>query len=177
MKKIFLLLLLFVFKMSFGQENAIDKYFKDFQQKNSLDIVTVSSKMFTVFLESKQGKEKEELANVLKKLTGLKVISTNNPKNGIELYNSACALIPSTYETILTMKETDRNAGFFTKENTGGKITELVMVAFQWGRFLVVSVTGDIVLSDILKLSQNLDLQGLSDVQKQKVIQNKKRQD
>ncbi len=171
MKKIFLLALLFVFHKSFGQENAIDKYFKDFQQKNSLGIVTVSSKMFTVFLESKQGKEKEELSNVLKKLSGLKVLSTSTSKNGDELYNSACALMPNSFETILTIKETDRNARFFTKENAAGKIIELVMVAFQWGRFLVVSITGDINLNDILKLSQNLNLQGLGDVQKQKVLE------
>ncbi len=170
MKKIFIFLLLFAFKFSFGQDNAIDKYFKYFQQKNSLDMTSVSSKMFTVFLQSKEGKEKEELAVILKKLTGLKVLSKESPKNGMDLYNMACPLMPSDYETILTLKETDRNAKFYTKEDKGGKITELVMIAFQWGRFLVVTITGDINLNDILKLSQNLNLQGLGDVQKQKLL-------
>lgn len=158
MKKIIALLLILATKPSVGQENAVDKYFNDFSQKNSLDAAAVSSKMFTVFLENKEGKEKEELAAVLKKLTGLKVLSKNNPKDGTGLYNGACALLPGAYETILTLKETDRSARFYTKEAAGGKITELVMVAFQWGRFLIVSLTGDIVLSDILKLSQNLNL-------------------
>jgi hypothetical protein len=171
MKNIFLILLLFISQRVFAQENAIDKYFKDFQQANALDMTSVSSKMFGVFLQSKEGKEKEELATVLKKLTGLKVLSTNNPKNGKDLYNSACPLMPGDYETILTLKEADRNAKFYTKEDKSGKITELVMIAFQWGRFLVVSITGDINLNEILKLSQNLNLQGMSDVQQQKVLQ------
>ena len=168
MKTLFTLVLFLINGISFAQDNAIDKYFKDFQQKNSLDVTIVSSKMFTVFLESKEGKEKEELAAILKKLTGLKVLNKYGPKNGMELYNSACALMPADYETILTLNETDRNAKFYTKEDKAGKITELVMIAFQWSRFLVVSVTGDINLSDILKLSQNLDLQALNDVQKVK---------
>lgn len=168
MKTTFVLALLLVARFSFSQENAIDKYFKDFQQTNALDVTTVSSKMFTVFLESKEGKEKEALTAVLKKLTGLKVLNKYGLKNGVDLYNAACALLPSDYEVILTLTETDRNAKFYTKEDKPGKITELVMIAFQWGRFLVVSVTGDINLNDILKLSQNLNLQGLGDVQKQK---------
>jgi len=159
MKIITVFILLLVTQSALAQENAIDKYFKDFQKKNSLDVTTVSAKMFNLFLESKEGKEKEELSAILKKLTGLKFLNRYGPKNGMELYNSACALMPADYETILTLNDTDRNAKFYTKENKDGKINELVMVAYQWDRFLVVSVTGDIVLSDILKLSQNLDLQ------------------
>jgi len=161
---------MFVSTLAFSQDNAVDKYFKDFEQSNSLDKTSVSSKMFSVFIESKEGKEKEDLATILKKLTGIKVLSKEGPKNGVELYNSACTLMPSTYETIMTLKETDRNAQFYTMEDGSGKITELVMVAFQWGRFLIVSITGDINLNDILKLSQNLNLQGLGDAQKQKVL-------
>ncbi|MGB8192557.1 MAG: DUF4252 domain-containing protein [Chitinophagaceae bacterium] len=166
MKKLFALLLLFTVKFSFSQEMAADKYYKDFQEKHSLDMVSVSSKMFSVFLQNRQGKEKEELATILKKLTGLKVLSKDDSKNGLDLYNAAFPLMPADYETILIMKETDRKARFYTKEDKSGKITELVMIAFQWGRFLIVSITGDIDLNDILKLSQNLNLQGLDDVQK-----------
>ena len=165
MKKLFVLIFLIINFTGFAQDNAIDKYFREFQQKNSLDITTVSSKMFGAFLQNKEGIQKEELAAILKRLTGLKVLSTSAVKDGIALYNSACALMPKEFEAILTLNETDRNAKFFTLEKNG-KISELVMVAFQWGRFLIVSITGDIILTDIIKLSQNLNMQGLNEVQK-----------
>ena len=168
MKTVIGIVLLLLTKFSYSQENAIDKYFKEFQEKNSLEVTTVSSKMFTTFLDGKGEKEKQELGTILRKLTGLKVLNKYGPKNGLELYKTACSLMPVEWETILTLNETDRNAKFYTKENKEGKIIELVMIAFQWERFLVVSITGDIILSDILKLSQNLNLEGFSDMQKSK---------
>lgn len=171
MKINFLLILLITVNGLAAQDNAINKYFKDFQEINYLDAMTITPKMFTVFLEGKQGKEREELAVILKKLTVLKVIGKENPGDGIKLYNTACSLMPVHYEMIMALKETDRCVKFFTAADKAGKITELVMVAFQWSRFFVVDITGDININDIIKLSHDPAFQNLKDLQKQKLFQ------
>jgi hypothetical protein len=164
----FIIALMFFCVTAISQDNAVDKYFQPLQQKHALDVTAVSSKMFNLFLKNKQGKEKDELAAVIKKLDALKVLSKEKPSNGQELFNSSVVLMPKEYESILTIKERSRSAQFFTKENKSGQITELVMIAWQWGRFMIVSLTGDIDLNDISRLSQTLDMQGLHDLKKSK---------
>lgn len=145
-----------------AQGNAIDKFYKDYQQKYSLNVVSLSGKMLSLLIEDKSSKEKESLITIINKLTGLKMLSTNGPRDGNELFVAANSLLPKQYAIMLSMDETDRKVRCYTLENREGKITELVMVAWQWGRFLVISITGDIDLKEIYKLSKNFNFDGLS---------------
>lgn len=61
----------------------------------------------------------------------------------------------------MNLKEKDRNVQFYTNENKEGKISELVMIAWQWGRFLALSLTGDIDLNDISRAFTESQYPGL----------------
>lgn len=162
MQKMFFIVLMFSMQSLNAQNNAIDKYYKDFQNTHSLDVVTISNKMLPILVENKKGKEKDELTAIINKLTGLKMLSKSNPSNGGELFSSANSLLPKQYEVILTMNEKDRKVKCYTLDGSNGKISELVTVAFQWGRFIILSITGDIELKEIYKLTQNLNFSSLS---------------
>jgi hypothetical protein len=148
-----------------AQNNAIDKYYRDFQNKSSLDVVTISKKMLPLLIENKKGKEKDDLTIIINKLTELKMLSKTNPFDGDNLFSSANSLLPKEYESILAMNEKDRKVRCYTLESSSGKISELLMVAFQWGRFMVLSITGKIELNEIYKLTQSLNFGSLSQQQ------------
>jgi hypothetical protein len=157
---LFLLAMLFVQNIQ-AQNNAIDKYYKDFQQKNSLDVVTLSGKMLPLLIEDKKGKEKEELAAIINKLTAIKMLSRSKDENGAALFSSATSLMPKSYESILSIDASDRKVKCYSLENANGKISELVMIAWQWGRFMVLSITGDVDLNEIYKLTQSINFSNL----------------
>jgi hypothetical protein len=161
MKKLLTMMLLLSAGTVISQDNVVDRYFRDFEQKHTLEKAVISAKMISVLAEDKQGKEKQELTSILKKLTRLTLLRKTGLSNGLELYNLASRLMPAGYEMIITMKELDRNARFYTREEKGGKISELVMIAFQQGRFMLVSITGDINLAEIRRLTQKLNLGSL----------------
>ncbi len=168
-KKIFIVLL-FSVQQLYAQNNAIDRFYREYQQKYSLDVTSASGKLLPLLFEDKKGKEKEELLTIINKLTALKILSKNNPKNGNELFSSAISLVPKQYELILSIDETDRKVKCYTIESSNSKITELVMIAWQWGRFMILSITGDIDLKEIYKLTQNLNFENLSGTQKGNIL-------
>lgn len=163
MKKLFFLLMIFTVQNTFAQNNAIDKYYKDFQQKKSLDVISLASKMLPLLIDDKQGKEKAELTAILNKFTALKMLLTSKASNGNDLFTTANTLIPESYETLLSIDESDRKVKCYTLENSAGKISELVMIAWQWGRFMVMSITGDIDLKEIYRLTQSINFSGLNE--------------
>ncbi len=166
MKKLILIVFLFFVQQVYAQDNAIDKFYRDYQQKYSLDVVSISGKMLTLLIDHKKGKEKEELTAIINKLNGLKMLSKYNPKNGNDLFSSANLLLPKQFEIILSLDETDRKVKCYTAENKDGKIAELIMIALQWGRFMVLSVTGNLELTEIYRLTQNLNFDGLNEAKK-----------
>jgi hypothetical protein len=166
MKTVILVFVLFSVQQLCAQNNAIDKFYRDYQQKYSLDVVSVSGKMLPLLIDDKKGKEKEELTAIINKLSGLKMLSKSNPKNGNELFSSASSVIPKQYEVILSLDEADRKVKCYTLEDKSGKISELVMVAWQWGRFMVLSLTGNIDLKEIYRLTQNLNFADLHEAKR-----------
>jgi hypothetical protein len=170
MKTVILVFVLFSVQQLCAQNNAIDKFYRDYQQKYSLDVVSVSGKMLPLLIDDKKGKEKEELIMIINKLSGLKMLSKSNPKDGKDLFSSATSVIPKQYEVILSLDEADRKVKCYTVENKDGKITELLMVAWQWGRFMVLSLTGNIELTEIYRLTQSINFEGLDKAKKANIL-------
>ncbi len=166
MKRTIFIILLFSVQHLYGQNNAVDEFYRDYQHKYSLDVITLSGKMLPLLIDHKKGKEKEELTSIISKLTALKMLLKNNPKDGNDLFLSATSLLPKQYVIILLLNETDRKVKCYTLESKDGKITELVMVAWQWGKFMVLSLTGDIDLKEVYKLARSVDFEGLKRTQK-----------
>lgn len=157
---VFILAMLAAQQYCYAQETAIDKYYKSFQQQHTLSVASLSSSMLPLLIEDKKGKEKEELQAILSKLRGLKILTKTNPANGNELFASANSLIPKLYESVFSITEPDRKVKCYTLTDHRGTITELVMIAWQWDRFMLLSITGDVDLKGIYRLIQVLDFSG-----------------
>lgn len=150
-----------------AQENAISKFFAKYQSDESFSQVTVSSKMFSLFtnLEVEKPEDKEVL-NAISKIKGLRILGKENTRDSRALYKEAMSMIPvKEYEELLTVRDKDKDMKFFIKES-GGKISELVMVMGGNEEFMVLSIFGEIDLKQISRIGRKMDVEGLKNLEK-----------
>ncbi|MEJ1241355.1 DUF4252 domain-containing protein [Chryseolinea sp. T2] len=146
---------------AFGQD-AISKFFTKYQADESFSQVTVSSKMFGLFtnMEADTPEDKEVL-NAISKLKGLRILAKENTSDARGLYKEAFALIPmKEYEELMSVRDKDKDMKFMIKES-GGKISELLMVMGGTDDFMVMSLFGEIDLKQISRIGKKMNVSGL----------------
>jgi hypothetical protein len=74
-------------------------------------------------------------------------------------------MIPAKeYEELMSVRDKDKDMKFFIKES-GGKISELVMVAGGNEEFMLLSIFGEIDLKQISKISKKMNIDGLENLE------------
>lgn len=170
MKKIFLILIFSVAALGAqAQNDAISKFFVKYEDDMSFTMVNITSRMFGLFtdLEVKNQEDKEVL-DAISKLKGLKILVKEKADNARALYKEANVLIPKVeYDELMTIRDEDKNMRFLVKEKSG-KISELLMLMGGEKEFFILSLVGDIDLSQIANLSRKMDIDGLENLEKLK---------
>lgn len=150
-----------------AQNDAIAKFFTKYQNDETFSQVTVSGKMFSM-MANLDGDTPEEKAmiNSISKIKGLKILSKSEARNSRELYKEAISMIPSKdFEELMSVRDKDKDMKFFTKES-GGKISELVMVMGGNEEFMVMTIFGEIDLKDISKIGKSVNIEGMENLDK-----------
>lgn len=155
-----------------AQNDAIAKFFTKYQSDESFSQVTVSGKMFSMMANIDGNTEEEKaMINSISKIKGLKILSKSEARNSRELYKEAISMIPTKdFEELMSVRDKDKDMKFFTKES-GGKISELVMVMGGNEEFMVMTIFGEIDLKEISKIGKSVNIEGMENLDK---IQDKK---
>lgn len=150
-----------------AQDNAISKFFTKYQNDESFSQVTISSKMFSLFTNMEVEKpDDQEVLNAISKIKGLRILGKENTRDSRALYKEAMAMIPQKeYEELMTVRDKDKDMKFFIKES-GGKISELLMVMGGNEDFMVLSLFGEIDLKQVSKIGRKMDVDGLKNLEK-----------
>lgn len=167
MKKIFTFaLLMFAANAVFAQD-AISKFFTKYQDDESFTQVLISSKMFSMFTNMEvESKEDQEVLNAISKLKGLKILAKENTSDARKLYKEAYSMIPlKEYEELMSVRDKDKDMKFYVKE-TGGKISELLMVMGGADDFMIMTLFGEIDLKQVSRMGQKMDVKGLENLEK-----------
>jgi Domain of unknown function (DUF4252) len=167
MKKLAMGLMMTVVSVAaLAQENAISKFFSKYQDDESFSQVTISSRMFGLFTNMDvQKPEDKEVLNAISKIKGLRILGKENARDSRALYKEALAMIPQKeYDELMTVRDKDKDMKFFIKES-GGKISELVMIMGGNDGFMVLSIFGEIDLKQISKIGQRMDVDGLKQLE------------
>jgi len=148
-------------------QDAISKFFSKYQADETFSQVTVSSKMFGLFtnMEADTPEDKEVL-EAISKLKGLRILAKQDARNARTLYKEAFALIPTKeYEELMSVRDKDKDMKFMIKES-GGKISELLMVMGGNEEFMVMSLYGEIDLKQISRIGKKMNVSGLEHLDK-----------
>jgi len=167
MKKIIVLIVIVAGANSAFAQDAISKFFTKYQNDESFSQVTVSSKMFSLFtnMEATTPEDKEVL-EAISKLKGLRILGKENTSDARALYKEAFSLIPKNeFEELMSVRDKDKDMKFYIKES-GGKISELVMIMGGTQDFMVMSLFGEIDLKQVSKIGHKMNVDGLEKLEK-----------
>lgn len=144
-----------------AQSPAFVKFYDKYAANTSFTQVSVTSKMFSLFTEMEGTDEEEkQLMEVMGKLKGLKVLAADSISNGKKYFTEAAGAIKGTYEELMTVKNASEDIQFMIIES-GGKISELLMLVGSDSKFFIMSLYGEIDLKQISKLSGAMRIQGM----------------
>ena len=156
-------------------QSPVDKVFDKYAGQDGFTTVNISKEMFQMLMQMGKGDGKDtsitEMKNMMEQLTGLKVLTFNFDSTkmvrAVSIYNEFAAVFPSgTYKELMTINEGRQNIRFMTKQDAGGKINEMVMLMKDKTEVAVLSLTGNIDLSTVSKLSKGMNIHGMEGLRK-----------
>ena len=185
MKKLILIIAIVVAPiMSFGQQSVFDK-FEDMQGVSS---VVVNQKMFKMLADiqiSVDDPEANELLAMIEKITSLKVLTTGDENISKQMNESVAKYLKTAnLQELMRMKDGDQTVNFYVKEGKDDNhVKELLMFVNGLKELtkgqdvtingkkreietVVLSLTGDIDLKQISKLTSKMNIPGGQQLEK-----------
>ncbi len=170
MKRVIIISLISV--MAIGQswaqgKDAISRFFSKYAEDESFTVVTVTKKMFSLFADIEPGDpDEKEVLEAISKIDGLRVLALEDDSlRAPQVYKEAKSLIPTKeYEELMTVRHDGMDMRFMIKDSNG-KITELLMIGGGKKNFFIMSLVGDIDLSQISKLSGKMKIDGFENLE------------
>ena len=162
--KINKIILVAVLVMS-GWIASAQSQFDKFEDIDGVTSVVVTQKAFS--LMSKIGSESdEEYMELIKNIESLRVFATESAEVALQMEKAAASYLKSAnLEKLMTVKEEGSNIAIYVRE---GKSEDYVKELFMFVRdsektsqeSVIISLTGDINLNQIAKLTEKMDLPG-----------------
>lgn len=167
MKKLFLLCSVICLTMMVkAQSGAVDEMFSKYSEKPGFTVVTISSKMFSLF--ASKDNENKDADNVINKLKSIKILSVEDSllNKNLNFYTELSKKLDlSVYEELMVVKEGPDITKFLIKQ-TGNIITELLVVTGGPSGNSLISIKGELNLKNISDLSKSIDIQELKGLDK-----------
>lgn len=175
MKKIIILIFLSVVSLSLkAQQNPLARFFDKYEPDTSFTIINISPKMFNMFSKVNMNTkdiQAQQIMDVAKKLTGLRIITKSNARNSMQLFREASNMLPSSMEELMTIRDHGTDLKFLVDQDKNGIIHTLVMLAGGADQFFAMSLTGNINLNEVSKIAGDMNIQGFDQL---KNVNNKK---
>jgi hypothetical protein len=153
-------------------QSIMDNLFEKYSGTEGYTSVYISKYMFDMFRSDKpaQKADEEELAEVISKLEGIKILVTDDDPSTpipVDLYREIMKIIPSSsYKEIMVVKEKDQDIKFFVRENKDKRVAELLMVIGGLDQSVLISIVGDIDMKNISKLAKTMNVEGMENLEK-----------
>src|SRR5690242_19047475 len=127
---------------AWAQETALSRFFHKYENDTSFTVITISPRMFNMFSKVQTGDaESQEILEVAKKLTGLRILVKENARNGMQLFKEASSQLSREYEELMTVRDKEDDLRFLVKEAPNGNIRELIKLIGSPGEFFALSLT------------------------------------
>ncbi len=175
MKKLILIILTVLFAGSVQLVNAQDsptnKLFEKYSGKDGFTTVSISKDLFGLFANvNSDDPDAKEMKDMMSKLNGIRVLMLENKdgadKSTMENFKNELSKIKTdNYSDLMTVKESGQEVKFLIKKK-GENIGELLLLINSGDEVGFVSITGDIDMNTISKLSKSMKFDGMENLQK-----------
>ena len=166
MRHIITLVILLLVGTSYGQEDAITKYFNQYRDDDRFTMVSINKKMFELIANVAEEDVDNEVLEMISEMDGLKILTTEEDPR--KYYDEAIAkLNTKEYEELMTVRDKEQNIRFMVKDSNSGKIVdELLLLVGGDDEFVFISFVGKIYLKKIGKLAKSMDIDGIEHLEK-----------
>ena len=136
--------------------DAIQTFFKKYADDESFTSVQIAPKLFELIAKLDiNDPDYKDVKNMIKNMKYITIL-TKETKDNKNLYAEALKTINrQEYEPLMTVKDKENNVQFLVKEKNG-TVSELFMAAGSDNDFVLMSMVGDISLTDVSKLANKV---------------------
>jgi hypothetical protein len=167
MKKIFLSFSAFCLTLFLQAQNSpVDDMFNKYSEKPGFTVVSISSKMFSLF--ANKDNENKNADDVINKLKSIKILSVEDSllNKNLNFYSELSRkLNMSDYEELMNVKEGPDVTKFLIRQK-GDIISELLVITGGPGGNSLISIKGELNLNSISEISKDIDIQELKSLDK-----------
>lgn len=149
-----------------AQSNPVDEMFNKYSEKEGFTVVSISSKMFSMF--ANKDAANKDTDDIISRLKSIKILSVEDSllNKNLNFYTELSKKLDfSVYEELMVVKTGPDITKFLIKQ-TGHTISELLVITGGPGGNSLISIKGDLNLKNISDLSKSLDMQELKSLDK-----------
>jgi hypothetical protein len=167
MKKIFLSFTALCLNLMIqAQSNPVDEMFNRYSEKQGFTVVSISSKMFSLF--ANKDADNKDADNVINRLKSIKILTVEDSllNKNLNFYTELSKKLDlSVYEELMVVKEGQDITKFLIKQS-GNTISELLVIKGGPGGNSLISIKGELNLKTISDMSKSIDIQELKSLDK-----------
>lgn len=173
MKKLILMIAAVAMVSFTNAQSPTDDLFEKYSNEEGFTIVKVTKELFNLFAdfaEEAEGEEMEDFNQVVKGLEQIRILmfegSGKSDPDVLQDFKSELSDVKlKDFTELMTVREQDEMVKFMIRKN-GKNIKELLLLINQDEEAGFISITGNIDLKSIAKLSKSMNIQGLENLQK-----------
>jgi hypothetical protein len=156
-------------------QSAIDKIYEKYSGQDGFTAVNFTKEMFQMIQQmsvgDSSGADIKDAKQIVDQLTGVKVLMYKFDSSGVmkavSIYNEFTgAYSSSSYKELMTIQEGRQFIKFLTKQGSNNKVSEFVMLMKDKSEVGVISLTGNIDLASISKMSKFMNIKGMDNLNK-----------
>ena len=149
-----------------AQSNPVDEMFNRYSEKQGFTVVSISSKMFSLF--ANKDADNKDADNVINRLKSIKILTVEDSllNKNLNFYTELSKKLDlSVYEELMVVKEGQDITKFLIKQS-GNTISELLVIKGGPGGNSLISIKGELNLKTISDMSKSIDIQELKSLDK-----------
>ncbi|MGE0088557.1 MAG: DUF4252 domain-containing protein [Bacteroidales bacterium] len=167
MKVINILLLSIISIGVYAQKSPTDAVFDKYAEKDGFTTVYISKYMFNLFASQDANEDPDDFAKVISGLESIKILTVDDSLLNLKLnlYKELAQDLPfDKYDQLMVIKDKGQDTRMMIRKENG-KFREFLMIGGGRDNFLI-SITGNINLESISKLSKTMNIKELENVDK-----------
>jgi len=165
MKKILILAVFTLISISLmAQNKVVDKLFEKYSDREGYTSVVITKHMFNLF-SNIETEEDDEYMNMIKNLKNIRILSGPDESDSeVNFYDAIISKLPEDeYEELMVIHDSGQDTKFLIKEDND-IVSELLMVVGGKGDNVLISITGNIDLKTVSKLSKSMGIEGMENL-------------
>ncbi|GAB3341925.1 hypothetical protein GCM10027429_31010 [Marivirga atlantica] len=150
--------------IAFAQNSEFINFYNKYSTNQDFTVVSVNERMISLFSNLEADNPEDQAAlDAVSKIKGIKLIANQKTNKSSALYGEAKKAFERGYDELMVVRDKDSNMQFLIKES-GGKISELVMLVGSDSSFVAASIYGDIDLKQMSKMGKSLNISGMENL-------------